>query len=240
MYGATAAAAESARDPLQSIATDLNSLSDLVNQLRTRSGSSRELRDNLRDLRCQLKRKISEEQVRQSGLIERNSRGSVSDQQKRDLTQLQNFVYQLHRLMEEEQNYLNPPNDNNSRGIEEVDGGGAALLEFLPPANRAVESEVTAAALQDIQRDFEDLHQIQTELNRMVQEQGYDIDVIEANVEVAGFRVNKGRRALRDAEEFRGSSRRKKYCIVASVLVAAVVPIVLLAVLVPTLVSQLV
>jgi t-SNARE complex subunit (syntaxin) len=112
---------------------------------------------------------------------------------------------------------------------------GEDLLQALPLSN-AVQAEGDAADLDEIQRDISDLLEIQSNLNRLVHGQGKDIDLIEANVGVAHMRVSRGQRVLGEAAVLRGSSRRKKCCIALCVLVAIAVPVIILAILIPTLV----
>ncbi|CAI8004415.1 Syntaxin-7 [Geodia barretti] len=217
---------------LQSIGSDLVTLRGHLNKL-GRSPEPTSLRETIRNLRSQLKRKISEEQVRQSNLLEQLSgdKDELGEEQKRDWQQLQAYVSQLYHLMEEEKGRLQP---HPHTGEGDEPDLGENLLQALPLSN-AAQAEGDAADLDEIQRDITDLLEIQSNLNRLVHGQGKDIDLI-GQCGCGSHESVERTKALGEAAVLRGSSRRKKCCIALCVLVAIAVPVIILAILIPTLI----
>lgn len=74
-------------------------------------------------------------------------------------------------------------------------------------------------AIRKLESDIKDVNQIFKELGVLVHEQGEGIDSIEQNVEIAQTQVEEGAVQLTKAREYQSKVRRKKCCLLITVIV---------------------
>jgi hypothetical protein len=104
-------------------------------------------------------------------------------------------------------------------------------------SSEAVEAESRAVAMQDLQRDIVDMHDVMRDLGVMVQSQGETVENLEANVERAHSEVVHGNQQLGKAVLYKKCSR-KLCCVICTILTIIFLLIVIAAIIAAVVLSK--
>lgn len=111
---------------------------------------------------------------------------------------------------------------DTSGGRDDGGGGGGAAQATVEFAEfSAVDEEIVkerAEEAEHLAKDAADLHELFVDLGTLVDEQGHDLDVMEANVDKAHDNTQKGVQELDEAVEQQKKYRRKQCCLLFLVL----------------------